>query len=387
MPIELELSEAFLRSRRSNKWHLHPADVIPAFVADMDLKVADPIHAAIERIVSLRDYGYAKREGDNTVQAAYARFMRRRFGVAIAADLVQPVGDLVQATFASILAFSEPGDGVILHVPNYPPFREAITATARALKAVPMRDTGQRYEFDIDDMRALVDARTRIILLCNPQNPTGRVFGRDELLAIGRLAVERDLIVVADEIHCDLVYPGHTHIPFFSLGPEIAARTITLNSATKSYNIAGHRCALMHFGTADLLTRFHARIPARVTGQPGVVGVDATITAWDEGQPWLDAAMTHLLRIRNHVIAVLAREIPEIKVHAPEATYLAWLDCTALRLPTSAYEFFLQNAKVGFSAGETFEPSATQFVRLNFATSMTIVDEILGRMAKAVRAR
>ena len=129
MPIELELSEAFLRSRRSNKWHLHPSDVIPAFVADMDLKVADPIHAAIERIVSLRDYGYAKREGDNTVQAAYARFMRRRFGVAINADLVQPVGDLVQATFASILAFSEPGDGVILHVPNYPPFREAITAT------------------------------------------------------------------------------------------------------------------------------------------------------------------------------------------------------------------------------------------------------------------
>jgi cystathionine beta-lyase len=335
----------------------------------------------------LRDYGYARREGDNTIQAAYSRFMRRRFGVTVAPELVQPVGDLVQATFASILAFSEPGDGVILHVPNYPPFREAITATSRALKPVPMRDTGQRYEFDIDDMRALVDARTRIILLCNPQNPTGRVFGRDELLAIGRLAVERDLIVVADEIHCDLVYPGHTHIPFFSLTPEIAARTITLNSATKSYNIAGHRCALMHFGTADLLARFHARIPARVTGQPGVVGVDATITAWDEGQPWLDAAMAHLLNVRNHVIAVLAREIPEIKVHAPEATYLAWLDCTALGLPTSAYEFFLQKAKVGFSAGETFEPSATQFVRLNFATSMTIVDEIIGRMTRAVRAR
>ena len=387
MPIELELSEAFLRSRRSNKWHLHPSDVIPAFVADMDFRVADPIQAAIERIVSVRDYGYAKREGEHTVQQAYARFMRRRFGVAIDADLVQPVGDLVQGTFASILAFSDPGDGVILHVPNYPPFREAITSTGRMLKPLAMRDTGKRYEFDVDEMTSLVDPRTRIILVCNPQNPTGRVFGRDELLAIGRLAIARDLIIVADEIHCDLVYPGATHIPMASLGPEIAARTITLNSATKSYNIPGHRCALMHFGSAELLARFHARIPARVTGAPGVVGVDATIAAWDEGQPWLDAAMAHLLHARNHLLAVLAKEIPEIKLHAPEATYLAWLDCTALDLKTSAFEFFLQHGKIGFSAGENFEPSATQFVRFNFATSMTILDEILGRMVKAVRAR
>jgi cystathionine beta-lyase len=293
----------------------------------------------------------------------------------------------VQGTFASILAFSEPGDGVILHVPNYPPFREAITSTGRALLPLHMRDTGKRHAFDLDEMRGLVGPRTRIILLCNPQNPTGRVFSRDECLAIGRLAVERDLIIVADEIHCDLVYPGRTHTPMVSLGPEIAARTITLNSATKSYNIPGHRCALMHFGSADLLARFHARMPARVTGQPGIVGVDATIAAWDEGQPWLDAAMAHLLKGRDHVIEVLAKEIPEIKVHAPEATYLAWLDCTPLGVPTSAYEFFLDKAKIGFSAGETFEPSATQFVRLNFATSRTILDEILGRMVKAVRAR
>ncbi len=374
MPIELELSEAFLRSRRSNKWHLHPPDVLPAFVADMDFRVADPIQAAIERIVSVRDYGYAKREGEGTVQEAYVRYLRRRFGVATTADLVQPIGDLVQGTFASILAFSEPGDGVILHVPNYPPFREAITSTGRTLQPLPMRDTGTRHEFDVDEMKRLVGPRTRILLLCNPQNPTGRVFGRDELLAIGRLATEQNLIIVADEIHCDLVYPGSTHVPMVSLGPEIAGRTITLNSATKSYNIPGHRCALMHFGTAELMARFHARIPARVTGQPGVVGADATVAAWDQGQPWLDAAMAHLLQARDHVIEVLAREIPEIKVHPPEATYLAWLDCTKLGLPTSAFEFFLQKAKVGFSAGETFEPSATQFVRFNFATSMTILD-------------
>jgi cysteine-S-conjugate beta-lyase len=388
MPIEFELSEALLRGRRGNKWHLHPPDVIPAFVADMDFALAEPIQAAIARLVTEKDYGYPKREGDSTINAAYVRYMRRRFGIDIAAALVQPVGDLVQGTFAAILAFSEPGDGVILHVPNYPPFREAITATERRLLPLPMRDTGTRHAFDPDEMRRLIDARTRIILLCNPQNPTGRVFSREELQSIARLAIERDLIVVSDEIHCDLVYPGHEHIPFMSLGADVAARTITLNSATKSYNIPGLRCALMHFGSAELLARFHRRNPPRLLGQPGVTGVDATIAAWDEGRPWLDAVLAHLDKARRHVVDVLTAETPEIRCHLPEATYLAWLDCRALSLQApTAFEFFLEKAKIGFSAGETFEPRATQFVRMNFATSRTILDEILARMIKAVRGR
>jgi cystathionine beta-lyase len=388
MPIAFELSESVLRSRRSNKWHLHPADVIPAFVADMDFAVAAPIEAAVARIVSERAFGYPHREGDNTVNAAYVRYLRRRFGIETDAALVLPVGDLVQGTFAAILAFSEPDDGVILHVPNYPPFREAITATGRRLLPLPLHDTGTRHAFDPDEMRRLVDARTRIILLCNPQNPTGRVFNREELMSIARLALEHDLIVVSDEIHCDLVYPGRAHIPFISLGPEIAARTITLNSATKSYNVPGLRCALMHFGSPELLARFHRRIPARLTGQPGVTGVDATIAAWDEAQPWLDAVLPHLDKSRRHVVDVLAAEIPEIRCHLPEATYLAWLDCRALGLQSpTAFTFFLEKAKIGFSPGENFEPAATQFVRMNFATSRQILDEILGRMIGAVRAR
>jgi cystathionine beta-lyase len=388
MPIEFELSEAVLRSRRGNKWHLHPADVIPAFVADMDFAVAEPIQAALARIVAEKDLGYPNREGDSTIGAAYVRYLRRRFGIETDAALIQPVGDLVQGTFAAVLAFSEPDDGVILHVPNYPPFREAITATSRRLLPLSMHDTGTRHAFDPDEMRRLVDARTRMILLCNPQNPTGRVFSREELQAIADLALERDLIVVSDEIHCDLVYPGREHIPFMSLGPDIARRTITLNSATKSYNIPGLRCALMHFGSPELLARFRQRIPERLIGRPGVTGVDATIVAWDDAQPWLDAVLAHLDHARHHVFDVLAAEIPEIRCHLPEATYLAWLDCRALSLQSpTAFAFFLEKAKIGFSAGETFEPTATQFVRMNFATSRQLLDEILGRMIGAVRAR
>jgi cystathionine beta-lyase len=389
LPIDLELSQSFLRGRRNSKWNLHPADVLPAFVAEMDFAIAPPIQKAIERIVKDQDYGYPKRDGeraDRAVAEAFVRHMRRRFGWETSADLVLPVADLVQGTFAPIMAFSDPGDGVILQVPNYPPFREAIMSTERKLISLHMRDSGNRHEFSLDELEGLVDARTRIFVLCNPQNPTGRVFSRDELLAIGRFAVERDLVIVSDEIHSDLVYPGRTHIPIASLGPEIAARTITLNSATKSFNIPGLRCALMHFGTAELAARFHKRIPLRLTGQGSAFGIDATVAAWDEGQPWLDAVMAHLLEARRRVIDVLSAE-PGIRVHAPEATYLAWLDCTGLGLQASAFEFFLDKAKVGLSAGETFEPSSTQFARLNFATSLPILDEILGRMVKAVRAR
>jgi cysteine-S-conjugate beta-lyase len=386
--ISFELSQSELRARRNAKWNMYDPDVLPAFVADMDFAVAAPIQAAIERIVREGDYGYPLRNGhraDRLLAAAFANRMKSCYGWELSPDLVLPMADLVQGTYAPILAFSEPGDGIVLQVPNYPPFREAINSTQRRLLALPMRDDGTRHVFDMNELEKLVDQRTRLFVLCNPQNPTGRVFSRDELLALGRFAIAHDLIVISDEIHSDLVYPGHRHIPFASLGPDIAARTVTLNSATKSFNIAGLRCALIAFGSEDLRNRFHKRIPPKVLGQPSIVGIDATVAAWTECQPWLDAVTAHLLRARNRVKDVLAAEVPEIRFHAPEATYLAWLDCSKLGLSTSAFQFFLDHARIGFSAGEAFDPGCAQFVRLNFATSMPILDEILDRFVTATR--
>ena len=386
--IGFELSQGALRARRNAKWNQYGPDVLPAFVADMDFSVAAPIQAAIERIVRDRDYGYPLRNGeraDRLVARVFAERMKSRYGWELSPDLVLPMADLVQGTCASILAFSDPGDGVVLQTPNYPPFRDAINSVGRRLLALPMRDDGTRHVFDMTELEKLVDRQTRIFLLCNPQNPTGRVFSRDELTALGQFAVERDLIVVSDEIHSDLVYPGHQHIPFASLGPEVAARTVTLTSATKSFNIPGLRCALIAFGTEDLRNRFHKRIPSKLTGSANIAGADATVAAWSECQPWLDAVMQHLLTARNRVRDVLAAEAPEIRFHAPEGTYLAWLDCSKLGLSTSAFQFFLDHARIGFSAGETFDPDCTQFVRLNFATSMPILDDILARMIGATR--
>jgi cystathionine beta-lyase len=386
--INFELSQSALQARRNAKWNQYDAGVLPAFVADMDFAVAAPIQAAIEKIVRDGDYGYPLRNGekaDRLVANAFTQRMKSRYGWELSPDLVMPLADLVQGTYAPILAFSDPGDGVVLQIPNYPPFRDAINSTERELLALPMRDDGTRYVFHMDELEKLINKRTRIFVLCNPQNPTGRVFSRDELLALGQFAIAHDLIVISDEIHSDLVYPGQQHIPFASLGPDIAARTVTLNSATKSFNIPGLRCAVMAFGSEELRARFHKRIPLKLTGSANIVGVDATVAAWNECQPWLDAVMEHLLKARNRVKDVLAAEAPEISFHAPEATYLAWLDCSKLRLSTSAFQFFHNNARIGFSAGETFDPDCAQFIRFNFATSMPILDEILDRFVVATR--
>ena len=383
-----ELPEASLRAMTGSKWHKYEADVLPAWVAEMDFTVAEPIQHAVQRIVDQRDYGYAMRLGGKAglaMAAAFSDRMQQRFGWKADPELVQPVADLVQGTFASVLGFSEKGDGVVLQVPNYPPFREVIRTTERKLIPLTMRSDGKRHVCDLKEIAGVIDKRTKIFVLCNPQNPTGRVFSRAELMEFGRFAIEHDMIVVSDEIHADLVYPGSEHIPFAALSPELAARTVTLTSATKSFNIPGLRAALLHFGTRELMDRFHARIPARLMGDVNAIGVDATVAAWTQSQPWLDHVQAHLLHNRDRLVSTLKTEIPQIKLHAPEATYLAWLDCSALGFNTPAFEFFHDRARVAFSAGETFDPAGAQCVRFNFATSGKILDQILDRMIGSVK--
>jgi cysteine-S-conjugate beta-lyase len=383
-----ELTRSTLQARRNAKWNQYDPDVLPAFVAEMDFAVAAPIQAAIERIVRDGDYGYPLRDGkrvDAAVASAFAARMKALYDWDVSPDLVMPISNLIQGTYAPILAFSDPGDGVILQTPNYPPFREAIATTERRLIPLAMRDDGTRHVFDLSELTQAACKNARIFILCNPQNPTGRVFGRDELLAIAQFAIEHDLIVISDEIHADLVYPGHRHIPFASLGAEVAARTVTLNSPTKSFNIPGLRCAVAAFGDDELRARFHKRIPYKMMGQCSIVGVDATVAAWRESQPWLEAVMAHLLKARDNVTQVLRAEVPDVHVHAPEATYLAWLDCSRIRQPGSAFQFFLDSARIAFSAGESFDPACERFVRLNFATSMPILEEILERFVRAIK--
>ena len=372
---------ATLRARRTNNWNKFAADVLPAWVADMDFGIAPPIAAAMARLTENQEYGYAARDG--VLAEAFCRRMRNRFGWHTDPANVVALGDLVQASFSSVMAFSEPGDGVLLQLPSYPPFMGAIADTGRRLIANPMRDDGTRWVLDLP---AVVDPKLRMIIFCHPQNPTGRCFTRTELEAVASFAIRHDLIVVSDEIHADIVYPGGQHIPLASLNPEIAARTITITSATKSFNIPALRCAVMHFG-GTLKERFASRVPSRLLGSPSVTGVDATVAAWDEGQPWFDEILVYLRGNRDWLASVLAAELPGVTMRVPEATYLAWLDCRGLELPGSAGQFFLDKARVGLNFGETFGPDYAGFARLNFATPRPVLEEIVGRMVGAVRGR
>ena len=376
---------AFLRARRTNKWHKFADDVLPAWVADMDFGVAPSIAAALDRLAQNQEYGYAARDG--VLAAAFTRRMQRRFKWDTDPTNVVALGDLVQASFSSVMAFSEPGDAVVLQLPSYPPFMAAIRDTGRRLLANHMRDNGTRWVLDLEAYDAAPDPRARVLIFCHPQNPTARAYTRAELKQIAAFAIRHDLIVVSDEIHADIVYPGGAHIPLASLSPEIAARTVTITSATKSFNIPALRCAAMYFGTADLKRRFFARIPARLLGSPGVTGVDATVAAWDDGQPWLDEIMAQLQANRDWLVQALATELPGVKLRVPEATYLAWLDCSALELGCPAGQFFLDRARVGLNFGETFGAPYANFARLNFATPAPVLQQIVGRMADAIRQR
>ena len=385
-----DLPESVLRSRRNSKWNAFGRDILPAFVAEMDFAVAEPIQHVVRRAVAAGDYGYPQHRGgkpEPAVAEAFVARMQKRFGWKAEASQVQVVADLVQGTFAPILAFSEPGDGVILQVPAYPPFHEAIGTTKRELIGLTMRDIGTRHVFDVEELNGRIGPRTRILILCNPQNPTGRVFDLAELSTLARLAIEHDLIVIADEIHSDLVYDGRKHIPFAMLGAEIAARTVTITSATKSFNIPGLRCGVMHFGTPELRQRFAETIPSRLIGGCSGLGIDATVAAWTSCDQWLDAVVAHLTAARDRVVEVLGTELPQVRCHAPEGTYLAWLDFRELNLETSAFQFFHDHARVALSPGENFHRNCAQFARLNFATSMPILDRILERMIDAAKKR
>jgi cystathionine beta-lyase len=261
-----------------------------------------------------------------------------------------------------------------------------VAQTGRRLVDNPLIDDGCRFLMDLDGLRRALDSRTRMLLFCNPHNPTGRSFDRSELQALAELAIERDLVVVSDEIHADLLYDGRQHVPLASLGPEIAARTITITSATKSFNIPGLRCALMHFGTPELRQRFHRAIPERLLGQVNVVGIDATVAAWRQGQPWLEQVMRRLTENRERVAEFVAQRLPGVRHYKPEGTYLAWLNCREAALPAPPYAFFLEQARVGLNDGADFGEAHGQSVRLNFATSPAILSQVLERMGAAVDA-
>ncbi|MFD8460049.1 MalY/PatB family protein [Streptomyces antimycoticus] len=378
----IELTAEQLRSRRGKKWRAHEPDMYPAWVADMDFLTAEPVRRALQEIANDADFCYSSQPDE--VPTAFAARMESAFGWHVRADHTVLVADLVQGVTASILAFSRPGDGVALMSPSYPPLADAVRSTGRGLVDVPLVASGSRYEVEIADLTAALGRESvSMLLLCNPHNPTGRVFDRSELAVIAAAAASAEVTVVSDEIHCDLVYPGAEFVPFATVDPRLAQRTVSLHSATKSFNLGGLRCGILHFGSEALLRRFQEAHPDRLLGRPNTFGALATTVAWQQGQPWLDSVRARLRENRD-VVRRWVDRTPGLSSHAPEGTYFCWLDCAGLGLDEPAAAFFRREARVAMSAGETFGPGYRAFVRLNFAMSPTILAEVLGRLESAI---
>jgi len=371
------IDEDALRARRGAKWANCPDDVLAAWVADMDFPVAEPIVRVLRQMSSTSDLGYPADADTRQLAGIFAGRMRQRFDWAVDPARVEVLTDVVQGLHIAVSLFSEAGDGVVTPTPIYPPFLAAIRSRVPVWQRLVLTPRG--YRIDLERLRADLTPNTRVLLVCNPHNPTGHVLGIDELEALAAIALERDLVVISDEIHADLVFSGSRHVPMASLGVDIAARTITLTSATKAFNIAGLRCAVAVFGSAPLQHRFHD-VHSHALGGLGAPGLAATSAAWTECQDWQDEVVRYLEGNRDIVSSHAARRWPQVVHHAPEATYLAWLDCNALPRNPTPQRVLFDRARVWLSPGEDFGIGGEGFVRLNFATSRPLLHRILERM-------
>jgi len=373
-----------LRSRKSEKWHTYPPDVLPAWVAEMDFPIASPIEAVLREALDRWDLGYPIAPSKTGIREAFAERMDARFGWQVDPGEVEVLSEVVQGLYFGLGAFSDPGQGAVIQTPIYPPFLEGVAETGRRLVENRLIPKAGGWEIDFESLATSVDADTRLFLLCNPHNPSGRVLERAELERLAEVILDKNLLVIADEIHADLVFDGRTHIPFASLAPEVAARTITLNSASKSFNIPGLRCSVIHFGSPGLRERFEAHYPRHLRGGIGMPGLYATIAAWREAQGWLDEAVAYLEGNRDYLMGELESRFPGIRCEPAQGTYLAWLDCAGLGWKDSPAGRFLKVGRVALSDGAKFGQGFEQFVRLNFATSREILEQVLARMEAAV---
>ena len=379
------LDMARLRGMRGNKWQTYGDEVLPAWVADMDFLQAKPIRDYVAHAAATGDLGYPFKKGPEPLEEVFVERAKRRYGWHIEPERVELLIDVVQGLYLGFELYCERGEGGIIPTPIYPNFLSAAAETGRRAIECPMVADGGRYAIDFDAMEACIDDGTRILMFCNPHNPTGRVFDRGELEAIADIALRHDLVVIADEIFADVIYEGHHFIPFETLSPEVAARTITYHSATKTFNLGGIRIAVAVFGSEALQEQFRT-LAERLLGGHNCLGIPLTRIAWQQCDDWITELVPYLQANRDFVTEFLAKRLPAIKYIPPQAAYFAWLDCSELDLPDSPFDYFLEHARVALSNGVDFGEIGKNCVRLNYATPRKLLEQILNRLADSIES-
>lgn len=366
------------------KWRQYPSDVLPLWVADMDFPVAEPIKQALRAYVDTDNFGYPPREGLPGLRESLQARLLDRYGWRAELDEVEPMSGIIVGLHLACLICASAGEEIIIQPPVYPPFISTILETGRIPLYNQLVQTPSGWEIDFDALERSVTPSTRLLMFCNPHNPTGRVFRRAELERLASFVLRHRLWVVSDELHSDLIYDGYEHIPFATISDEVAQRTVTLMGPTKTFNIAGLRIGFIISQNPALLARFKAL--AGHLHAPNIFAQAATIAAYRDSSAWLQETLSYLDANRQFIASFLAQELPQVRLAPPEGTYLGWLDMRRLELGDDLYRFLLEDAKVGLNDGPRYGPGGEGFTRINFATSRAIVQEALIRIRDAYRS-
>jgi len=371
------------QATESLKWRKYDPDVIPLWVADMDFKSPPAVVEALQNRVRHGIFGYAIPIPE--LYDVVIERLDRLYGWKVTREDLLFIPGVVPGFNLACHAAGKPGSSMIIQTPVYPPF---LTAAANASLAridfLLTRETDGRYSVDFDAFGEAITPKTSLFLLCNPHNPVGRVFSRRELERMAQLCLERDLTIISDEIHCDLVYSESKHIPIASLDPEIARRAITLMAPSKTYNIAGLDCSVAIIQNPELKQKM-LKAGGGMVPSVNLLGQVAGLAAYRDGQEWLDALLVYLESNRDFLYNVISDRLPGIHMARPEGTFLAWLDCREADLPVTPSEFFLNHARVALQDGADFGPGGKGFARLNFGCPRSMLEQALTRMQAAMR--
>jgi cystathionine beta-lyase len=367
----------------SVKWRHYGDDVLPLWVADMDFPSPQPVIQALEERVAHGVFGYTD---DNTqFRQVLVERMAELYNWEIQPqDIVFVPGVVVGFNLASHTV-ATPDGGVLVQTPVYPPMLAAAAAANMTHQEMELsRLVDGFYSIDFDAFEAAVTAQARLFLLCNPHNPTGRVFTQVELEQMAEICLKREVVICSDEIHCDLIFPGYRHIPIASLDPEIAQNTITLVAPSKTFNTAGLECSVAIIQNPILRERYK-KASKGLVGGVNLLGSLAGLVAYRDGDEWLQQLLVYLEANRDFLYDYVQREFPGISMTKPEGTYLAWLDCRQALIQGNPHEFFLREARVALNDGVDFGRGGEGFVRLNFGCSRLTLTEALERMKNSLQ--
>lgn len=375
------------RATNSYKWDSAPEGVLPMWVADMDFRTAPAIIDALQKRVAHGIFGYTR--VPDAYYGAVTSWFSRRHGWDIDREWIIYTSGVVPAVSAVIKALTVPGDKVIVQTPVYNCFFSSIRNNGCEIVSNPLRRVGDTYEMDFDALeRCAADPRAKVMLLCNPHNPAGRVWTPDELTRLGNICLRNGVTVVADEIHCELVYQGFKYTPFASLSDAFLHRSVTCLSPSKAFNIAGLQIANIVAFDNDLRSRIDKAININEVCDVNPFGVAATIAAYNEGEEWLNQLVDYLHGNYEAMAEFCRRELPEFPITRLEGTYLVWMDCSSLGMPSDALEHaLLDDARLWLNAGTMYGAEGEGYMRWNIACPRSVMLDGLNRFLNFVRSR